>query len=62
MDDGLKTLLRGKKKKVKPIFCNSLFGWFSAWGCFPGRELDTGLRELGKTEDATLVDRDKNTP
>lgn len=66
MDDGQKRLLRGKKKLPKPIFCNTLFGWYFAWGCFPGQVLDATLRgkseKLGKNEDATLLDRDKNTP
>jgi len=63
--DERKKLLRAKKKLGKPVFNNILFGWFSAWGCFPDRELDATLRGKklpGKTEDATLADRDKNTP
>lgn len=67
MEDKKKMLLRGKKKLGKPVFNNILYGWFSAWGCFPGRELDTTLRgknqDSGQTaEDATLSDGDKNTP
>lgn len=66
MEDEKKRLLRGKKKLGKPVFNNILFGWLYAQNCFPMQDLDATLRgkseELGKNENATLSDRDKNIP
>ncbi len=62
----LKTLLGSRQDRFKGGFSGGLYNYFWSQGCFPDRELDATLRgkseELGKDGDATLSDRDKNTP